>query len=474
MRVIIAGAGEVGRGVAAALRGERRGVALIDPDPNAISESQSLDCLLVTGSALSRESLIRAGISDAEIIVFATNDDHVNILGCAFAKRVYSEKVADRTASGLITIANIRDSRIIDPSRGAGPLQNWARTNFEVSPSKEVVNQLISGLVAPSLADIIPLGENAWIVQSTVTNASPIVGMTADESTSSGRVDPDYPRIIAIKGRDRKGNIVSGSEIIQEGDMLVFVTGSTKFFGEIARFVGDSNSDMPEKPSVAIFGATDFGSSLASHYLEKGSSVVIIEPDLDAANSIVGSRIGINKRLDVIHGDPQDEDLLRELAIEDHDIAIATLGDDNLNISISMRAFDKGVSRTGLILKDRALVEAIQRIGLRPVSKRRVAIKSILKAIHMHVPGLYEPIPRIPSLVTMTAEISSESSLLGKEVNQVESTIDAQLVMVERPDSGGEMSAIPDSAIGPLQSGDRIYLVLENDDVGNVENSLRS
>ena len=74
----------------------------------------------------------------------------------------------------------------------------------------------------------------------------------------------------------------------------------------------------------------------------------------------------------------------------------------------------------------------------------------------------------------MTAEISAESSLLGKEVHQVESTIDAQLVMVERPDSGGEMSAIPDSAIGPLQSGDRIYLVLENDDVGNVENSLRS
>ena len=31
-----------------------------------------------------------------------------------------------------------------------------------------------------------------------------------------------------------------------------------------------------------------------------------------------------------------------ELAIEDQDIAIATLSDDNLNISISMRAFDKG------------------------------------------------------------------------------------------------------------------------------------
>ena len=56
MRVIIAGAGEVGRGVATALRQERRSVALIDPNPTAINESQSLDCLLVTGSALSRDS----------------------------------------------------------------------------------------------------------------------------------------------------------------------------------------------------------------------------------------------------------------------------------------------------------------------------------------------------------------------------------------------------------------------------------
>ena len=56
MRVIIAGAGEVGRGVAEALRQEKRSVDLIDPDPSAINESQSLDCLLVTGSEIGRAS----------------------------------------------------------------------------------------------------------------------------------------------------------------------------------------------------------------------------------------------------------------------------------------------------------------------------------------------------------------------------------------------------------------------------------
>ena len=474
MRVIIAGAGEVGRGVAAALRGEKRGVAMIDPDPNAISDSQSLDCLLITGSALSRDSLVRAGINDAEIIVFATNDDNVNILGCAFAKRVFSEQVGDRTASGLITIANVRDSEITHPSRGAGPLENWARTNFVVSPSTDVVEQLISGLVSPTLSDIIPMGDNAWIVESAVSVGSPMIGSTIEDANSNPTKDPDYPRIIAMKAGSRKGRIVSGNEIIQQGDMLVFVTGSTKFFGEIARLVGDENSEMPDKPTVAIFGATNFGSKLAEHYLNMGSNVVIIEPDLDSANAIVGSRIGVNKRLDVIHGDPQDEDLLRELAVEDHDIAISTLSDDNLNISIAMRTFDKGVSRTGLILKDRALVEAIQRIGLRPVSKRRVAIKSILKAIHMHVPGLYEPIPRIPSLVSMSAEINSGNGLLGKELPEVEDIIGANLVMLERLDNDGKFNNIFEENIGTIQEGDRLYLILEIDDVGKAEEILRS
>ena len=474
MRVIIAGAGEVGRGVAAALRGEKRGVAMIDPDPSAISDSQSLDCLLITGNALSRDSLVRAGISDAEIIVFATNDDNVNILGCAFAKRVFSEQVGDRTASGLITIANVRDSEITHPSRGAGPLENWARTNFVVSPSTDVVEQLISGLVSPTLSDIIPMGDNAWIVESAVSVGSPMIGSTIEDANSNPTKDPDYPRIIAMKAGSRKGRIVSGNEIIQQGDMLVFVTGSTKFFGEIARLVGDKNSEMPDKPTVAIFGATNFGSKLAEHYLNMGSNVVIIEPDLDSANAMVGSRIGVNKRLDVIHGDPQDEDLLRELAVEDHDIAISTLSDDNLNISIAMRTFDKGVSRTGLILKDRALVEAIQRIGLRPVSKRRVAIKSILKAIHMHVPGLYEPIPRIPSLVSMSAEINSGNGLQGKELPEVEDIIGANLVMLERLDNDGKFNNIIEENIGTIQEGDRLYLILEIDDVGKAEEILRS
>ena len=62
--VIIAGAGEVGRGVAQALIYERKNVILIDSDPDALKSAQSLVCLLIAGDVMSRETLNQAGIQN--------------------------------------------------------------------------------------------------------------------------------------------------------------------------------------------------------------------------------------------------------------------------------------------------------------------------------------------------------------------------------------------------------------------------
>ncbi len=472
MRVIIAGAGEVGRGVAAALRAERRQVALIDPDPEAINQSQSLDCLLVTGDALSRDSLLRAGINDAEIMVLCTNNDEVNLLGCAFAKRVYSEQVGDRATRGLTTIAKIRDPTLLDKNRGAGPLERWTRADHIVSASDDIVKQLAAGLLAPSVTEILPLGDNAWIAVAEVMANSALIGKTTGEV---GQWIVNIPSIYGIRSADGKGQLVSGSEVIQEGDMLCFVARSTEEFLTITTGAGLQDPEWPEDPLVAIFGATQFGTKLAAHYLNEGAEVAVIEPDLDAANELVGSRIGNSKRLDVIHGDPQDSDLLRELGIETHHVAIAALADDNLNIAISMRAKDKGVGRTGLILKDRALVEAVQRIGLtRPVSRRHVTVISILKSIHMNVPGTYQVIPSLPGIVSISASLSAKADIVGRSIEDAESRLSCRVVMVEHEDDDGITHILNPTEVETLAVGDKVLLFLLLDDLKRVEKSLGS
>jgi len=472
MRVIIAGAGEVGRGVANALRQEKRSVALIDPKPSAISESQSLDCLLVTGSVLSRDSLLRAGISDAEIIVMATNNDEVNLLACAFAKRVYSEQVGDRNAAGLTVVAVISNPNLLNTDKGAGPLEKWTRADHIVCSSDQIVEQLAAGLLAPSIDEILSFGDKSWISAVNVTSQSALIGVSTGDVTN---VFVDIPLIYAISSENDGGRLTDGSEIIKEGDILVFVSRSTSKFNLITKAVGRIDPELPEKPLVAIFGATQFGNKLAKHYLEIGSEVVVIEPNLDHANELVGSKIGMNKRLDVIHGDPQDEDLLRELGIDNQDITIAALNDDNLNIAISMRAKDKGVARTGLLLKDRALVEAVQRIGLtRPISRRLVTVTSILKSIHMNIPGTYQSIPTLPEIISMSATLNSGNNLVGKTVEEAEYKIGSRIVLIEKEDDDGVLNVLNPSQVDVLEVSDKIYLFLEKTDLKRVEKSLEN
>ena len=86
------------------------------------------------------------------------------------------------------------------------------------------------------------------------------------------------PPIYAIKSKGEKEILSNGSEIIKEGDTLVFVTNSTSKFRLITRAIGEFDSELPDNPTVAIFGATHFGSKIAKRYLSSGSSVVIAFP----------------------------------------------------------------------------------------------------------------------------------------------------------------------------------------------------
>ena len=140
-----------------------------------------------------------------------------------------------------------------------------------------------------------------------------------------------------------------------------------------------------------------------------------------------------------------------------------------------MRAKDKGVPRTGLILKDRALVEAVQRIGLtRPVSRRHVTVISIMKSIHMNVPGTYQVIPSLPGIISISASLSAKAEIVGRSISDAESKLGCRIVMVENEDDEGLIHILNPSAVDSLQVGDKVLLFLRLDDLKKVEKALGS
>ena len=246
-------------------------------------------------------------------------------------------------------------------------------------------------------------------------------------------------------------------------DRVAFAITNLDQFRIVSSALGIPLDPIPENPRTLVFGATAFGSEVASHYLSEGADVVVIEPDLDLANQLVGSKVGSSKRLDVIHGDPQDEELLKEIGIEGFDVAVASMDDDNRNIAMAMQASDKGIPRSGLLLKDMALIEAVKRIGLtRPVSQRQITITSILRAIHFGDLGDFSVPTSLNDIVIVLFHIVEEHPFVDSTVQNASNKLKGTMPLIFRETEEGKQSIVttPDTMI---VEGDTVAMILKQE-----------
>ena len=469
--VIIAGAGEVGRGIAQALIYERKNVILIDSDPDALKSAQSLECLLIAGDVMSRETLNRAGIQNAELLIMATNSDERNILGCSFAKdhRNNMESVNGE----MVTIARVNRMLVAreDPS---DVFHRWSQVDHVANADQEIVDELTAGLISPHILHTAPMGNAAYLSVSKITEGSALLGQPLIRSAEE--ID-GLPIPVGIVGSGGKSSIINESTVAESGDLLLFAATGLHVQNRISKACGFSSEPIVDHPRVIIFGATSVGTDLASHYLQNESYVTVVEPDLNIANDLVGSDLGNQRRLDVIHGEPSDIELLKDIGISDHDIAISTLDDDNGAIAIAMRAVDEGVNRTGLIVDDSTLVDTVRRIGLtRAVSRREVSVSAIMEHVHSYVEGKFQIIRQAKDFVAMSVTLDSSHSIIGEQISKLESKFKggAKVVLLERNRDGmGPVTFAPDSEM-MLEPNDRLIILLLRDSIQTVEAKLRS
>ena len=90
MRVIIAGAGQVGVGLAKYLRAENHDVVLIDNDIDQLGNlSEQLDIQTIEGSSAYPSVLEKAGAHQADIFLAVTGNDATNIVACGIAHTIF-------------------------------------------------------------------------------------------------------------------------------------------------------------------------------------------------------------------------------------------------------------------------------------------------------------------------------------------------------------------------------------------------
>ncbi|MGH3794378.1 MAG: potassium channel family protein [Pseudonocardiaceae bacterium] len=203
MRVAIAGAGAVGRSIAAELLGFGHDVMLIERDAGQLDPQEVEAAEWVLADACEVASLEEAGLERCDVVIAATGDDKVNLVVSLLAKTEFAVR------------------RVV--ARVNEPRNEWLFTEawgVDVSVSTP---RMLAAMVeeAVSVGDLVRLMTlrqgQANLVEVTLPSDTPLAGRPVRELT----LPPDAALVTILRG----GRVIvpQGDDALEGGDELLFV-----------------------------------------------------------------------------------------------------------------------------------------------------------------------------------------------------------------------------------------------------------
>ncbi|MBO0813345.1 MAG: TrkA family potassium uptake protein [Microlunatus sp.] len=203
MRVSIAGAGNVGRSIAAELVENGHQVLLIDKDPGAIKSDTLPEAEWLLADACELSTLEEAGIDTCDVAIAATGDDKVNLVTSLLAKTEFS---VPRTVA-----------RVNHPKNEWLFTDDWGVDHAVSTP------RLMSALVeeAVTVGDLVRLltfhEGSSNLVELTLPSQSPRVGVRIGDL----RLPGDAVLVAIVRDGQAQAPDPDGS--LEAGDELLFV-----------------------------------------------------------------------------------------------------------------------------------------------------------------------------------------------------------------------------------------------------------
>ncbi|HSS67615.1 MAG TPA: TrkA family potassium uptake protein [Nocardioidaceae bacterium] len=230
MRVAIAGAGAVGRSVAAELLENGHQVLLIDKDPLAIKSDVVPDAEWLLSDACELSSLDEAALQRCDVVIAATGDDKANLVISLLAK---TEFAVPRTVG-----------RVNHPSNEWLFNESWG---VDVSVSTP---RIMSALVeeAVSVGDVVRLWTfkqgDANMVELTLPDDSPYVGTSVR--------DVPWPGDTSLVAVLREGHVhrPDPDGTIEAHDELLFVA-TAAAEADLESLLAPVEHHSPDQPSAA-------------------------------------------------------------------------------------------------------------------------------------------------------------------------------------------------------------------------------
>ncbi|MBR9757503.1 MAG: Trk system potassium transporter TrkA [Algicola sp.] len=362
MKIIIAGAGEVGFHLAKLLSYESQEITLIDVNKESLNYADThLDIKVIRGDATSISILKEARIENTDLLIAVTSSETTNITVCVLGKRLGAKR----------TIARISNTEFVHHK------DEIAFTTLGIdeliSPEALAASEIELLLNQSAFNDSYEFEEGALTMFGlNLSRTAAFVGKTVKEAAE---IFPEIHFVpIAIQRFGTQYTIIPrGDTQFKDGDSVVFIT-SEGGAEELCRMTGKVNTEIK---NVMILGGSKIGYKSARD-LSKTTNVKLIEKDRERAFDLAD---GLPKTL-VINGDGRNVDLLEEENITDMDAFIAVTGNSETNIMSCLVAKSKGVKKTIALVENMDYFELSQSIGIDTlINKKLLAANNIFRYI---------------------------------------------------------------------------------------------
>jgi trk system potassium uptake protein len=441
MRIIVLGAGNVGRALVDALHDEHD-VTVIDTDPRALAAlADRYDVRTVEGDGTSKQVVEKADVERADLFVGCSPREEANLICAMVVKRLSRAQTIIRTTS-------------------AAYLEAWRErqidVDFMVSPELETANAIsaILGIPAARHTDVFAEGK-VQIVEFDVPDDAVANSLIRRELRRAAV--PADSKVAAII---RKGGMVvpRGGARILPGDRVV-VIGSPAAAREWSRLVARRDDRIDD---VVIFGAGRMGTTIARVLLDRGIRMRVVDAQLERARELAE----VLPQVRCFHAHAFDVEFLERERIGRATASIFCLNDDAKNLYGAVLAKGHGVRMTIALVHDEVSIEVYERGGVDvAINPRQVTAEEMVRFAHD---------PRIRQITMLEGDrfeildltVRPDSALAGKAFKDLPTT-GSQIGAVVR---NGE--PIFPHGSETLRAGDRVIVFVESSRASEVERIL--
>lgn len=441
MRIIVLGAGHVGRAIVDALYEEHE-ITVVDTNHERLQAlADRYDVRIIEGNGTTKRVIKEAGIQDCSLFIASTSREEANLVSAMLVKKLSRAMVVVRTTS--VEYLDAWREREID-------------VDFMVSSELETANAISSlvGIPAARQTDVFADGQ-VQVVEFDVpahATSDAVVGQPLREADL-----PEDSKVVSIIRGDEM-LLPSGDERILAGDRIVVIASP----GSAREWSRAMSHDDKRVDDIVIFGAGRMGTTIARVLLQRGIRVRFVEGRAERAREVAEEL----SEARVFHASAFDPEFFDRERIGRATAAVFALNDDPGNLFSAVLAKAKGVKLTIALAHDQTSLDVYERGGVDvAINPRQVIAEELVRFGHD---------PRIRQIAMLDDDRFEILDLTVRPDSEL-----ADTRFDELPKTGSVIGAIirNGTPIFPrghdvLRSGDRVIIFVESRRASLVERVL--